>query len=140
MGQSVTLPEYPCLARLADRVYPVPATFRPTPGPDRRVNMTTEHRPQTSDPGFEEWVNSIDWDAIDDQNRIEGIGSTLHELAADLEALGYAGTVATVAGIMDGFTAHRLSIGDDAKKVAAGFSKAMVRAAANALTHPEEEK
>lgn len=41
---------------------------------------------------------------------------------------------------MDGFNAHRLRIGHDAKKVAAGFGKAMIRAAANELAHPDDEE
>lgn len=57
-----------------------------------------------------------------------------------MDSLGYEGTVATVAGLMDGFTAQRLRIGDDAKRVAAGFGRAMVRAAANELPDVEEDK
>ena len=104
------------------------------------MTTETERRPKTTDPGFEEWVNSIDWEAIDDQNRIEAIGSELYDLARVMEDGGYEGTVATIAGIMDGFTAHRLRIGDDARRVAAGFAKAMVRAAANELPHRDDEE
>lgn len=102
--------------------------------------MTTDHGPQTTDPAFEEWVNSIDWDAITDQNSIEAIGSELFNQAHGLDALGYEGTVAIVAGIMDGFVAHQLRIGDEAKKIAAGFGKAMVRAAANSRLAADEQE
>lgn len=53
-----------------------------SPVPDRR-RVIPEQRSE-----------SIDWDAISDQNRIEDIGSTLYELASDLDKLGYEGTVA----------------------------------------------
>ncbi len=90
--------------------------------------MTTE-----TERKIREEIESIDWDAIDDQNRLPSIGIELHENAAFLEQF-YPGTLGTVAGLMDGFAANvpNHMRRDEGHYIADGFAKAMVGAAANA--------
>ncbi|MFP3881720.1 MAG: hypothetical protein ACLFWH_05315 [Actinomycetota bacterium] len=99
--------------------------------------MTTEEQ-------IREEIESIDWDAIRDQNRLEDIGSELYDYAAHMDTYSdlYDGVyvVGIVAGIMDSFSANRSDRmrRGDGQHIAAGFAKAMVRAAANAACKEEE--
>lgn len=88
-----------------------------------------------------EEIESIDWDAIGDQNRLRDIGCELYENAAWIEEF-QPGTLGTVAGIMDGFSANvpKRMRRDDGKYIADGFAKAMVRAAANTVYKDENEE
>lgn len=83
--------------------------------------MTTEEQ-------IRKEIESIDWDAIRDQNRMEAIGSELYGLAREIEDMGYEKTVATVAALMDGFKSHWLPrLGDDSNHIANGFAHALMR-------------
>ena len=96
------------------------------------------------DEKLREEIDSIDWESIDDQNRLEDIGCELYEQAEWMTTRSdlYDGVdvVGIVAGIMDGFAVNhprRMQRGDS-NHIAAGFAKAMVRNAANAACIEEK--
>ncbi|MEX0797628.1 MAG: hypothetical protein WD274_13155 [Acidimicrobiia bacterium] len=86
-------------------------------------------------------IDSIDWDAISDENRLRDIGKELYHYARSYEELGYENTVAVVASVMDGFQVNvpKHMRRDDGQHIAAGFARALMLNAAATL-EPEEER
>lgn len=84
-------------------------------------------------------IDSIDWEAIDRLNLVEGIGCELYHQARAIEDLGYEKTVATVAAIMDGFRAHHSHrLDSDVKRgVSNGFAQAVMRSVVATLEDEE---
>ena len=111
--------------------------------------MTIEDKLKSYKPTFatidekklREEIETIDWESINNENRLEAIGCTLYELAADLEHQGYENTVAVLAAVMDGFRAHNLPRMDegDGRTIANGFAQALLRAHIAARLDEEDE-
>ena len=91
--------------------------------------MTIEERLKPYEAEIRTQMESVDWDAISDLNRLEAIGCELYEMAANLEDMGYPNTVTIAAVLMDGFRAHYLPKMNrgDGRHIANGFAQALMR-------------